>query len=110
MTMTVGQKLVFVPARKGAKPFEVTVEAVGRRWAYLDRHGRVDVETFEVDGGQYSSPGQCYGTWEEYEVTTERSRVWTAFQRGMPFGRLAPEVTTEEIRAAAKLLRIDVDA
>jgi len=48
-----GQKLWWVPQRnRHAHEKEVTVLKVGRKWAQLDNHERIDLETLVADAGQ----------------------------------------------------------
>lgn len=108
MTLAPGMTLFYVPSSRYGQPREVTVERIGRKWAYLaGRNGRVDMETLAVDGGQYSSPAQCYGSREEWEAETERGKTWTTLRRAMPYSP-PPGVSVADIRAAAHLLSIDV--
>lgn len=108
MTLAPGMVLFYVPSHRYGQPREVTVERVGRKWAYLSgNNGRVDVETLIVDGGQYSSPARCYGSREEWEADTERGKTWALLARKMPYS--PPEgVDTDDIKKAAELLGIDV--
>jgi hypothetical protein len=108
MDLTVGQKLVFAPWQpRGAKPYEVTIERVGRKWAYLaHNHGRIDADLV-VDGGDYSSPGRCYGSWTEYEETTALHKAWSDFRGDLQSQYKPTEgLTIEAIRAARMALKI----
>jgi hypothetical protein len=60
-----------------------------------------------ADGGQYSSPGKCYFSEEVYLQEMELRATHIDMYRKMS---LYPEpgVTIEDVRAAAKLLRIEI--
>lgn len=108
MTLAVGMRLFLVPSGRCGQPHEVVIERIGRKWAYLGgKNGRVDMDTLAVDGGQYSSPGQCYGSREEWEAETERGKAWTLLRRNMPYSPPAG-VDTPDIKAAAGLLGINI--
>jgi hypothetical protein len=108
MDLVEGQKLVYVPHdTRRAQPHEVTVERVGRKWAYLaGNQGRID-DALVVDGGNYSSPGRCYGSWQEYEETTELAKAWNEFWRAIQNRHKCPDgVTVEKISRARAILNI----
>lgn len=110
MSIVPGMTLFYVPSgRRHAQPYEVTVERVGRKWAYLaGNNGRIDIDTLQADGDDYSSPGRCYGSREEWEATTERRQVWDRLRRGMPYG--PPEsVSTEDLKAIAVRLGVSIE-
>ena len=106
MDLVPGQTLIFVPfdPRRG-KPVEVTVERVGRKWAYLSGHvGRIDDDLI-VDGGNYGSPGRCYGSWAEYEETTALAAAWKEFWLEVNRHHRCPDgLTVEQINAARMAL------
>jgi hypothetical protein len=106
MDLVVGQKLIYVPNfKRGAKPYEVTVERVGRKWAYLaNNQGRIDSD-LHADGGNYSSPGRCYGSWTEYEETTALYKAWGEFKADIQ-RKLYPPDTIEDISVARMALKI----
>lgn len=76
--VVIGQKLWYVPRElRRADPREVTVTKVGRKWADVSGgHGRINVETLEVDGRGYSSPGKCWRSREEYEAYDALCKAW----------------------------------
>jgi len=52
MKLAVGQKLWLVPTRGYGHEREITIERVGRKWAYFDRDRRLDPTTLKIDGGE----------------------------------------------------------
>lgn len=108
--LTVGQKLWFVSNHRGFRDQrEVTVLRVGRKWADIGRRLRIDVESLIVDGGDYSSPGRCYTSKEEYERIRNRALAWNKFTRDIHNKNIPDSVTTEDIFEAARLLGIDIE-
>lgn len=110
MTITAGQKLVYVPRdQRWSKPREVIVERVGRKWANLAHNeGRVDIHTLELDGGRYSSSGRCFGTWEEYQEKMAVDKAWNDLRRAITdFRQRDPDVTAADIEEAMRLLRLE---
>lgn len=103
MDLVPGQTLVYVPNdARHHKPTEVTVERVGRKWAYLAGNmGRVN-DDLNMDGGGYSSPGRCYGSWSEYEETTVLHQTWNAFWQLIRDRHRIPEGVTLEGIAQAR--------
>lgn len=70
MKFEIGQQLYFVP-----NPFAndkqkrlLTIEKVGNRWLTLSNGYRADKDTLEADGGNYSSPGRCWLSQQEYDA------------------------------------------
>jgi hypothetical protein len=106
--LVVDQKLWFVPRHtRHASACEVSVTAVGRKWAQIGKRGRVDMETLYVDGGQYASPGRCHLSREVYEKEQSLRDAWSRFISKLSGMRIISEgVTIEDIEAAKKLLRI----
>lgn len=108
MDLVPGQKLIYVPfdTRKGL-PLDVTVARVGRKWAYLaERRWRVN-DALVVDGGDYSSPGRCYGSWQDYVEITELHTAWDEFRRIVVGTNGPPDgVTFQRIAEARRALNI----
>jgi hypothetical protein len=110
MTLSVGQKLWYVPYERRGKPCEVVVKTIGRKWAGIDSGlDRVDMKTLIVDGAGYSSPGRCYLSRAEWEADVALEVAWGALWRDVHAAsyRCPDGVTVENIQAARKLLRID---
>lgn len=103
----VGQKLWLVMHHYGTRPprkFEVTVKKAGRKWFTLDNFMRCDGNGI-VDGGGYSSPGQCYESREEYESILALENAWREFQMNIYAYRKRPEsVSVENIAEAKRIL------
>jgi hypothetical protein len=111
--LTVGQTLIFVPSerRRGIDPVEVTVEKVGRKWAAISNRRRIGIGDLAADGGQYSSPGRCYLSREEYDGKVRAESAWRALSRAIDQRWNPPEgVSVAKIEAAAKMLGLTLDA
>lgn len=65
----------------------MTVNKVGRKWAAIDMHMRIDINTLAADGGNYSSPGQCYLSKEAYEAEVLLNETWDRFKDHVPLLR-----------------------
>lgn len=107
--LEVGQELWYVPSYRGGEGHPVKIQRVARKWAYLEgsyRPERISIDTLTVDGGEYSSPGQCYISKEVYEQQQEIKKEWADLVR-----RLShipnQNVTIEDIRQARRLLGVD---
>lgn len=103
--MKVGQRLYYVGRHKHERPSWVTIEKVGSRWAYLSNRKRIDIDTFYADGGNYSSPGRCYWSQDEYERGLHECLVWSELQRRFPLGK-PDNITVEQIHQIAAMLDI----
>lgn len=79
MSYNIGDKLYFVYSdRRRGEPQEVTITAIGRKWLSIDKSWipRINKETLFADGGQYTSPGQCYLSKDDYERSALRAQRW----------------------------------
>lgn len=79
-----GMSLYWVPVeRRTAEPCLITVVSVGRKWATLSNHLRVDVQTGEVERQKYGHPipGVYLANEAEYLEFLEKSRLWAAIRR-----------------------------
>jgi hypothetical protein len=107
--LTPGTKLWFVGSRNSRTEREVTVLSVGRKWAKLDNHTRIDIETMWADGGQYSSPGRAFRSKQEYDANVMLDRLWSDFRHHVADFYGKPDGITEgRIRAAAAALGIEL--
>jgi len=108
----VGQKLWFVPNYHYAgTPREVTIVKIGRKWAHLSgwRNERIDIETLEMDGSKYSSPGQCYLNRADYGNQVKIETAWRHLHENIGRVRCPPKgMTIERILEAQKLLGLEV--
>ncbi|PZO78456.1 MAG: hypothetical protein DI629_12220 [Mesorhizobium amorphae] len=101
----VGQQLWYVPSdsRRFTARF-VTVEKIGRRWAEIGPHERIDKTTLIADGRGFSSPGTCYRSKEAYEASVTLSQAWFSLVKEMNHRWSPPAGMTMEkiaiIRAA----------
>lgn len=111
VALIVGQSLFWVPSsnRGRSQARNVSVVKVGRKWAVLSNHQRIDVGNLVADGGAYSSPGRCYLRQEEYEQEVALRVSWQALVRDMRdvHGLNAPAgVSIADIDKARALLRL----
>lgn len=104
--LQVGQKLWLVPTNRGGNAREVTVQAIGRKWAQMEHGLRVNMSTLAVDGGQYTSPGQCYLSETDYNDLRALHAAWTTLRDQMGY---TPNlgVTINDIFTARKFLGLD---
>lgn len=103
----VGDKLWFVDLY-GQR--EVTVEKVGRKWLhFVQCESRADVSTLRVDGGRYSTSGQCYACREDRQREECANDAWELLSHRAYKMRRPDHITTEAIHEAAKLLGIELD-
>ena len=115
--LTKGQELFLVAGinRGSLTKRTVTVTAVGKKWATLDypahKPYRITLDTWRIDGGDYSSPGECFPSEQEYNAEVALSRNWSAFRRAVENTRSADqaEITVENIQQAAKLLGLKLE-
>lgn len=113
MTLTPGMKLFYVSGRSHIGSHEVTVERVGRKWAYLaGPYGlrddfRIDIDTLQIDRRGPFSLGRVYASREEWEAINARRKMWERFRGNVPF-HPPTGVGTDDIRKAAALLGIDL--
>jgi hypothetical protein len=108
----VGQELWFASSKKYRSSCMVTIIAVGRKWLKLHNGLRADKVTFEVDGGQYLSPGKLYATKEEWDAKCERGKAWGELWQkitDMSVRRPPLFATAEAIRAADRLLFPEIE-
>lgn len=94
--LTVGQKLWYVPG-DGRSALYLQVLRVGRKWATVERIGRVSVETLQSEWGMcYLSPDDC----EQHRVADD---AWLMLLRGS-YRRRPRHITTDDIKRAAEIL------
>lgn len=104
MKLEVGQKLWYVPNSSRDNQQEVTIQSIGRKWAKAGYVGNVDINTLEVDGGKYSSPGKCYLSQKEYDNYVLIRSAWAELARKIPMYSLPEGMTQEKIDAISKLI------
>lgn len=107
--LAVGQKLWFhsrVSVRYRSS-HEVTISKIGSRWATID-NDRISLETLEMDGGGYSSPGQCWISKEACDLAQETSAAWDRLRQSIDRTYSHPtSVTLEDIQQVRKQLGFD---
>lgn len=115
MTFVVGQT-VYVERnhrRPGGppEPTPVKVAKVGRKWVTLDDNthhpGRFELgetQPFELDGGDYMSPGRVWLTLMDWEIHTRRTAAWRRIQAAAKASRPPSGVTLSDLdQMAGKL-------
>jgi hypothetical protein len=108
MALIVGQKLWFVPSDRRGNPYKVTVEKVGRKWAYIGSRLRIDIETMWADGGEYSSPGRCYFSQEDHAREVSLIAAWHSFRQKLDHFHYPPKGIDESIiNHVIKALRLN---
>lgn len=104
-----GDKLFYVPSEhRFEKPHWVEITKVGRKWLHYGFGSRVYKNSLMVDGGNYSSPGLCYRTEEEYIEQKSHNIVWREF-RNQILQSYNPIATRGTIEEAAALLGIELN-
>ena len=93
---------------------DILVTKVGRKWAtFVDaekpnlKHlgGRFDVETWEIDGRDYGSPGKVYRDAADREEAIKLDAAWKEVARQMPWIR-PRDAEAADIARLRSLLRI----
>jgi hypothetical protein len=110
--LKVGQKLWYVPNdSRYESAREYTVKKVGRLFAELaDSQRRIRLDNLEVYVPNYSSPGRCYLSQEEYAAEVALGRAWWDFKKRVDEHYRAPKgMTLERIAQAQALLFEGVD-
>lgn len=110
--LLVGQTLWFVGNPFGYcknRQGEVTVTEVGRKWATIAgaHHGRIDKETLKVDGGQFSSLGNCYLSQQAWLETEGCKLAWQQLRSSLP-SSCPPNLAYDDIVQLGKRLGLDV--
>ena len=97
--------------RFGTRGKEETVIKVGRRWAEISGpHGsRFDIETWRLDGGKYTSPGNVYPSLETRSKEVSLMAAWHNFSSAIDRYSAPPNVTIEAIQQAADLLGLELN-
>lgn len=102
----VGQTVIFCPANSRKCPAEVTVTAIGRRWVSLAEMGygnaRFDKVSMEVDGGEYSSPGRIFLSWDDFNAERERGELFNQLKQLA--GNYSNPYTLTQLREAVRAL------
>ena len=87
--LKVGDRLWLVkrPGGRNLAQSEVIVTKIGRKWAQIANaerptyaEPRIDVETLVCDGGNFTSPGRCYRSKDEYEAIVNLDSAWQQLQ------------------------------
>jgi len=82
-----------------------SVVKVGTKYAYLATGQRINLHNMRTDDG-YGWP--IYRSKEEYAETVRRARAGSALRDALRYRDPGPNVSTEDILAAAKLLQIEI--
>ena len=106
MTFKVGQALYYVPANRRDAPASLTIEKVGRKWLTTDGP-RINAATLYADGGNYSSPGHCYLSREDYERHRADEAQWVVLRDAVGRAWRVPDgVDAATIRQAMAMLKV----
>ena len=113
MNIDVGSKFWFVSSerRKGlaVEQREIEVTKVGKRWAYFGTRERFDIESCEVDGGVYNSPGRIYESQQAYLAFFAADTQWRRFVSLVNEKYHVREGVSEvDVLSAATILKIDM--
>lgn len=112
---TLGKTVRFVCSGLWAKPCELVVCAIGRKWVSLrypdspvSRY-RVEIGSVEIDGGEYSSPGRVYESEAAYREEQELRQAWDKFAGHIANHRhrVPAGMTQEKIAEATRILGSD---
>lgn len=109
--LTVGQTLWYIPEYRQRPDAgrEVTVERIGRAYAYLAKSGlRVCLKTWFVSSPGWTGQGKCYASEAAWRDAVETMEMWRQFCRTVARVDLRPGVTVADISAAAALLKIEL--
>ena len=99
-----GDWLYVVWNRRGAH--NARVGKVGRKWITLDTGDRVDLDTLEINDGNYTSPGRCYLSQEHYDRKKRRASAWSGLKFFVrDYDRPPSHLTTEAIERVLGELR-----
>ena len=83
-----------------------SVKSVGRKWANLELGKyRVSLQTLEIDGGGYSSPGRCYLSIEHHEQEQKRRELWRQLREYLNTFNPPPSMTLERLEGILGALR-----
>lgn len=104
MKLEVGQKLWYVPSENNGRSREIIIESVGRKWVKARFIGKIDINTLQVDGGQYISSGKCYLSKEEYDNYVLLQSSWEELARKIPLRNLPKGMTLEKIDMVSRLI------
>lgn len=109
--IAVGQQVYFVPKNRSPEARYIFVTKVGRKWVTLKsgwREMRMDLGSWQVDGGRYSSPGKCYESAEAYNLEKEVLTDWRILHDTIYRAWNPPAgITKADIAKATELLRLE---
>lgn len=94
----VGDKFWYVPRNIWAPQREVTVASVGRKWIHFYCSMRAEIDTLEVDGGEYSPPGSLFESEADYKEYVRLRLAWADFKLSIDRAyHCPPSMTVEKI-------------
>lgn len=116
--LVIGQKLWFVTStnrsRWGANDYYVSISKIGRKWVYVKHteggydKGRIGIDDLRMDGGDYTSPGECYISKESYEKEKHRNVVWERILNSIRYSACPKNMSIEKLNEFAELLGVDL--
>lgn len=93
-----GQELWFAPkSRGGGIARWLTIERVGRHWAYSTMRHRINVHTLEVNEPKFGCVGQCYLRREDHDAEQALKLAWFQFRLEVNRHLSVPERVTPEV-------------
>lgn len=120
MTLSIGDKLYFVGNGNNSTREYVTVSKIGRKWITLaNQRGRDEyrIGIHDLDGkdscyadypGNSNYGGQVYRTKEDYQIESERERLWDLVRSAAYCAYRVPDhLTIGDLREVARLLKIE---
>jgi len=108
--------LAYAEHRRAGLEHAIVVTKVARKWAtfrsasdtrenpLLDRFDYTN-ERWPVDGHGYTSEARVWPTRDAWQAELARDRAFAALSRVLHYGTLSVDVTAEDVRACARLLR-----
>jgi hypothetical protein len=105
----VGQDIVLITDAYRGKVniWPTTITKIGRTKAHYELHGHKGsfyLETGEMDGGQYSSPGRAWPSVEAYEAAKELRELWKDMVSRLPVYSRPKHITKEHIEQIKQIV------
>lgn len=106
----VGQELLLIinNVRKDRSELKVKITKVGIKWAAISGYfpdSRIDIRTLQVDGGNYSSPGQCYVDEQSYRKEQSiKNKWWKCREYFSPYSVIPTHITESDLDSILSIL------
>lgn len=92
-------------SHKRREPESVTIEKVGRKWLYLSNGYRADIDTLILDGNEFASPGECWGSESNYNYHRALEYRWKTIFNAV-YAKRPSHLTMEDMDEICRLLKI----